>query len=155
MPDPLALAPSAVCAERVGVPGTLPVGAMVLPDELDSLWPKIEHLIERGLKRGNGGYSAADIRRAIARRKKQLWLGVPDAGWALVTQLDLYPAGKVCHIFLLAGRMPRGWQTILFHVEQWAKSEGCKAIELRGRIGWRRRLPDYFQPAIYMRKELA
>ena len=128
------------------------LAALVLPEELDAVWPRIVHLIERGLKRGHG-FDVEDVRASLVERKRQLWLTAPDADCALVTQIDAYPRSTVLHIFLIAGRLPAEWLAMLAGIENWARQQGCDAAELRGRKGWLRKMRGYRALAL-MRKEL-
>src|SRR5579859_3701051 len=132
----------------------MPLAAMLVPDELDALWPRFEPLVRLGLKYGVGRFTAEDVKASIADGRRQLWATVPDGDCILVTQIDQYPQAKVGHIFLCAGRLPKAWREILFHVTEWLKAEGCRAVELNGRRGWARKLRDFHVPMILLRKEL-
>lgn len=127
---------------------------MVLPSELDELWPQAEPLIRRGLQHVLSRYDPEDVKESVRNGWRQLWLLVPDMACVWVTQIDTYPRSKVLHIFLIAGRMPPDWKQVLFHVEQWGKAQGCQSVELKGRKGWVRRLPDYQVPRVFMQKDL-
>jgi hypothetical protein len=40
------------------------------------------------------------------------------------------------------------------HIESWARTMGCYAIEIVGREGWQRVLPDYKRTAVVLEKPL-
>lgn len=127
--------------------------AMVLPEEVNDLWPRVEPLIERGLRESHKSFSAEDVRLSLLAKARQLWVLLPDIACAWVTQIDVYPLAKVFHIFLIAGKLPADWRQIWFHVKQWGKSQGCQAVELQGRKGWMRVFPD-FEVIVHLRQEL-
>lgn len=132
----------------------MPLAALVSPEELDGLWPEVEPLIELGLRNINQTWASDDLRDFIRRGQKQLWLSVPDAECAMVTQIDQWPRGKVLHIFMVAGKLPDRWADILAAVESWGKERGCRKVELRGRLGWTRKLKGYSAPRVFMEKDL-
>lgn len=127
---------------------------MVAPDEIDALWPSIEPLIKRGLRAAQDTWASEDLIDFIRRGDKQLWLSVPHADCALVTQIDQWPRGKVLHIFMVAGKLPAHWDEILLAIEGWAKDRGCRKVEIRGRLGWMRKLKGYSTPRVFMEKDL-
>jgi hypothetical protein len=70
-----------------------------------------------------------------------------------ITAIEDRPGKRVLVIFAFAGLLPHDWRQILGNVTQWAKDQGCMAIELQGRRGWRRLLPDW-QPVNLLRQEI-
>jgi hypothetical protein len=126
----------------------------VQPAELGRLWDRVAPLIERGLRRGCG-FALDDVRGTLEGGARQLFVTWPGVDCALVTEDVTYPRERVLHVFLLAGRLPADWRQILAGLEAWAAARGCRAIELRGRRGWTRKLAGYGAPAVIMRKELA
>jgi hypothetical protein len=126
----------------------------VQPAELGNVWGRVAPLIERGLSRGCG-FAIDDVHASLEAGRRQLFVTWPGLDCALVTEDIAYPRERVLHVFLLAGRLPGDWRQILGGLEAWAASRGCRAIELRGRRGWTRKLAGYAAPAVIMRKELA
>jgi len=108
------------------------------------VWPMVLPLVESALRHDGGRWSAPDILRSLESRDRQLWLVEeerPDG--IIVTEIAIYPRRKTCVVFLAAGRRPVDWRDRLGDIEGWARAQGCAEIELHGRKGWRRALPDW------------
>lgn len=127
----------------------------IQPYEVDKLWPRLAPLIEQGLRFAGGCFASDDVRRSLVEGRRQLLVGWPEIACLLVTERIDYPLKRVLHVFLVAGRLPRDWRILWRGIERWASSEGCTAIEIRGRPGWARRLPDYRATMIFLSKELS
>lgn len=126
----------------------------IQPHEVDELWPRLASLIERGLRFAGGYFAPDDVRRSLIEGRRELWVDWPEMRCALITERIDYPLKRVLHVFLVAGRLPRDWRILWRGIERWASGEGCSAIEIRGRPGWARRLPDYRATMIFFSKEL-
>lgn len=120
------------------------VGAEHWPDVRDMLLPAIERA---------GEYDEAEVIRQIETTEAQLWL-VGDGDAAVVTSISTRAAGKVCMIWLLGGRDPKAWIDGIETIESAAREAGCVGMEITGRAGWARLLPDYRQTAVIIRKAL-
>lgn len=70
--------------------------------------------------------------------------------WAITEVFDGKP-GRMCHIAAMAGDFV---QDLMREIEEWAASKGCVEVFFTGRKGWAKRLPDYEQTAIVMKKVL-
>ena len=64
-----------------------------------------------------------------------------------------YPNSTSLNIILLAGGADN-WSTLMVQLEEIARSNGCDEIEITGRKGWQRVLPDYEFSHITLRKSL-
>jgi hypothetical protein len=53
---------------------------------------------------------------------------------------------RVCRIWLAGGDMAELTTEMLPQVEAWAKANGCTRMEIVGRKGWKRVLPEYSEP---------
>jgi hypothetical protein len=127
--------------------------------DVDAIWPLVRPFIERALAAGDGGHAAEDVRRLCAARDAQLWLGLGAGGLEMVavTEIRGLPRTRIARVWLLAGIDARGWiEECLPAIEDWARAEGCAALELVGRKGWLRRLPaaGWSHTQVVMRKEL-
>ena len=126
----------------------------VQPREVEAIWPAILALVEDGLRHAGGCFAAADVKQSLAAGRRQLWIDGLAPRCILITELIEYPLRRVLHVFLASGRLPRDWRDLWRGIERWAASDGCAAVEIRGRPGWARRLPDYRATMIFLRKEL-
>ena len=57
-----------------------------------------------------------------------------------VTELRNYPRQRRCRYLLLAGDGFDRWQHLQQDIEDWARANGCTAMEMCGRRGWERKL---------------
>jgi hypothetical protein len=64
-----------------------------------------------------------------------------------------YPKYKSCRIWLAGGKMDE-LINIYPDIQKWAKSKGCKKIEIIGRKGWERVFKDHKKVAVVLLKEL-
>jgi hypothetical protein len=60
-----------------------------------------------------------------------------------VTEVAVFSTRKVGRVLLAAGRNLNQWKAFMGRLEEWARAEGCSAIEIIGRPGWGRVYPDY------------
>lgn len=76
-----------------------------------------------------------------------------------VTEILEGDAGRQCFIRHCArakgGAGLREWLRFLPVIEEYARLNGCLTIELIGRAGWERALPDFEKKAVLLRKSLA
>jgi hypothetical protein len=63
------------------------------------------------------------------------------------------PEGLTCDVMVCAGRA-EDWQTAFAPIEAYAESEGCDAMRIEGREGWKRIFPGYRLSSITLTKRL-
>lgn len=80
----------------------------------------------------------------------QLWR-VPEA--CAVTTVQTFPRAKVCMILLCGGENMKAWIHHVDDICDWARKQGCDAVEIPGRRGWKRVL-NWDIPWIMYRKML-
>ncbi len=123
-------------------------------EEIPAMWPEIRSLVARAISHAAGDHTPETVRIDLEQRSRQLFVTWPERTAILITAIEERPARKVLHVFALAGRLPKDWREVLGSIETWAAEQGCAAIELQGRPGWTRRLPEYGGRMIILRKEL-
>lgn len=79
----------------------------------------------------------AEVLDLLRRNHAQLWLG---DGAAMVIQLLSPP--PIAHIWLAGGELS-GLLDMRGGLEAWSRSQGCEAVTINGRSGWRRLLAPY------------
>ncbi len=124
-------------------------------DELEIFWYEALDLLRPALDL-NGNYSAHSLKRALDKGDLQLWchFGGEAMNMAVVTELADYAKRRVCLILLIGGSEMDEWLKHLATIESWAKGNGAQAIQLEGRNGWERVLPDYSRRAVVLQKEI-
>ena len=70
--------------------------------------------------------------------------------WA-VTEVIQCKDGLALHIVAMAGEYAPG---LMREMEGWGKSKGCIRSVFTGRLGWKKRLPDYRPKTMTFEKEL-
>lgn len=96
-------------------------------------------------------HTLGDVAREIIDGKAQHWRGEKSE---IVTEIKSFPLMKVCRIWLAGGDMDELVNVMLPDVEAWAKDNGCARVEIVGRKGWKRALPEYREPYAVLHKEL-
>jgi len=91
-------------------------------------------LIERALEYSGGTHTFEDVKAAILESKMQIW---PAQRGVAVTEIIVYPARKVLHVFLAAGEMEQ-LLDMIDAAAQWGRSQGCQSLTMTGRKGWQR-----------------
>ena len=76
---------------------------------------------------------------------------------ALVTEIVTWPTGlKVARFVLAGGFDSKSWMDLLPFFEEYGRNNGCKILEISGRPGWEKRLPDGWEKlAVEMEKNIA
>jgi hypothetical protein len=133
--------------QLVGIPST----------QIDAVWPLVEPMLAAACRRGRDKDAPEDVRSALKARDLQLWVAWHDAAVALaVTEIVRHPRKTCCRIRFCTGRDRKSWQPYIATIEQWAKANGCAAMELIARPGWSRflRRHGYAATHIFCEKEL-
>ncbi|SCW57000.1 hypothetical protein SAMN02927924_01433 [Sphingobium faniae] len=88
------------------------------------------------------------------------WVATEGERLHSVTVVEILEGGKGRQCFIRhcaradGGSHLRDWLGFLPVIEDWAASQGCMSIELIGRAGWERVLPDFQKKAVLLRKVL-
>lgn len=125
------------------------------PARVAEFWPHVRRMLRRAIERG--GLSLVEtVRDEVLSGRALLWLVWSDEkiDAAVVTQLTMTDAGKVCILVACGGTEMERWLPLLEELEQYAKAEGCVAFRIFGRRGWARMLPTYKVHAIVLDKRL-
>ena len=127
----------------------------VPPDEVARLWPHIAHYIARAMARGGMG-RFADVEADVLGANAYLWLALrADAILAAaVTKVTGEGASRLCTIVACGGHDWPRFGFLIEGLEDYARAEGCAALEICGRPGWQRRLKGYRTVKAVIRKAL-
>lgn len=103
----------------------------------------------------NGDTTPDRLLEEVARKKRQLWVGMrgEEILVAALTEVgpDLLQTFRVTHG---AGEDRDSWVHLLGDLEAWAKSIGCKRMEVVARPGWERVLKDMKKTHVILEKRL-
>ncbi len=125
------------------------------PARVAEFWPYVSALLRAACNRTKLN-AFEDIEADILGGRSLLW-----AAWngrtvesAAATVLINSEAGKVCVITVCGGSGMKRWLPLIWHIETYARCEGCKCVRIYGRRGWLRVLDGYDENHIIMDKEL-
>lgn len=127
----------------------------IVADALSSpQWMQARPLIERSVNRSDD-VTIGDVEAALEAGNAQLW--IVDQGMvilAAVTQLLNVKAGRQAFAWQMGGDFARAGEPLVAAFMEWARRQDCASVELNGRIGWRRKLPDWKAVSVTLRKDL-
>ena len=106
---------------------------------MDSELESCKSWIESALEYSGGTHDFGDIVDGLRRGVLQLW---PTPKGCIVTEIVVYPKKKVLNVFLGGGELE---QILDMHkdVIAWAKAQGCSALSMSGRFGWKKPLAKH------------
>ena len=119
-------------------------------------WPQAQPWIAEAVVTSRGKFTKDWFRDRLVAGDMQLWLLEDgDTFGVVVTQVYDYPANRCCLIRIATGRnVGDAIEGGIRQIEDWARSQGCHAMELIARLGWKRRLTDYDMTHVVLEKQL-
>ncbi len=124
----------------------------VNPADLPATWPEYRPLILRLLKTGDGCFDERDILAMLLMERWQL--RISSNGLAIgITEVLEFPRKRVLLLRYAAGDK----DTLVAgqnYMNDLARALHCTEIEIYGRIGWERVLPDWTRTRTVLRKEV-
>ena len=129
---------------------------IVQPEDIPYIWEQVAPLLDRGREHTEGELETDDYLEELSDGNMQLWVATENSGLhsIMVTQIAVYPQKKVLKILSMAGSdFPKLYE---FNdmVESFAIKTGCSGMELWGRKGWKKLLPDWESNYIVYTKDL-
>lgn len=123
--------------------------------EINLIWPEIEPMIIKVLKKCEEDYTIESIKDSLLEKKIQLWTSYNRGIEAFIlTHIAIYPNHKICEIFMCGGANLHNWLRFLPNLKEWALNLDCKYIRFQGRTGWERKLPNFKKTKIIMQVAL-
>lgn len=123
-------------------------------------WPTISEYLFKVIEHGQGESTLTDYLTKTLVGVAQCWAVVDNDNIVGVglTEFLQYSQHKTLHIIAFSGSNFEEQSKVFPTVEQFARDNGCKAIEQWGRQGWAKILPQYVpgfkQAYVVMRKDL-
>ena len=122
---------------------------------VETIWDSVRKLIT---KTNDDVLNDNDIKGYLLNGDYTLWVAIDeeskDVVAAMTTEFAYYPRDKVCRVVTLAGERMKEWIGNLDMVEDWAKEQGCNYLDMYGRRGWIKVLPDWKEDSVLLRKKL-
>ncbi len=124
-------------------------------DALDDVWDLLTPLFLNVLNRDDR-YTIEWLYARLSARELHLFVfGNPFIEFILIAGIEDYPNYRMMRHCFASGENARRWiPYIADYIEPWAKNLGCEKMELIGRKGWLKWLPDYELQEIVMVKSL-
>lgn len=124
---------------------------VVPSDQVIYAWPEIAAFIGR-IK--DASWSLEDVRVSLMEAKAQAWgMRTSEVIGFWITRIDNTHTHKYGLVWIVAGDgLSVGLPVYRDVIEPWFWSQGCEWIEVQGRKGWKRVIPDYQEQAVVLRK---
>ncbi len=112
--------------------------------DLPFIWPQARPYVAKALERdGRNCYWPEDVLKALLDATCRLWISWDDEGKrveaAVVTETIQYPRRLALRLWLIGGENMKKWgRPLRDMLEEYARSQGCDAIEGGLRKGWLR-----------------
>jgi hypothetical protein len=126
------------------------------PEDVAYVWEEVVPLLARVAPHTEGEMEPDDYIEPLTHGDMQLWVVVENkrVNAALVTQIIPYPQKRILRLISLAGENFQEIKDFLEMVEVFALKNGCTALEMWGRKGWKKLLSDWKDSYIVFTKDL-
>ena len=114
-------------------------------------------MLAKAAVHSEGELEPEDFLEPLSTGEMQLWVAYKDddvINAAMVTQFIQYPQKKILRIISLAGKDFKEIKNFQEMIEGFAVKHDCTAIELWGRKGWKKLLPEWKDAYTVYTKEL-
>jgi hypothetical protein len=130
---------------------------LISPEDAVKIWDRVGPMLQKVVDHTEGELQPEDFLDNIVNKYMHLWLAVEDADilMAMVTQIIEYPRRKTLRIIALSGKNFKETHSQFNDmIESFAIQAGCSGLELWGRKGWKKMLPDWESNYIVFTKNL-
>ena len=129
----------------------------VFPQNISGIWPQVSKVLAPAIAM-TPTHNDEDVRLACMSGRADLWVQweEPIVESAATTEFVAYPRGMWLRIWLGACRSDKKQDSkgFLDAFKEWARVNGCRGLEIAGRIGWARRFPEFKIEGIGLRMSL-
>lgn len=127
----------------------------VPPEMVSKIWPHVRVMIKRAVEATDLS-SIEELENDVLSGRQLLWLAWLDGKImaSATTHLIKPREDKVCVLTACAGRHRETWMPLRARIEQYARDEGAKKMQLFGRKGWERVLDGYHVEHVVLEKVL-
>ena len=129
---------------------------IVQPEDVAYIWEEVAPLLEKVKEHTEGELETDDFLEPLTHGDMQLWMATEesDVRAVMVTQIITYPQKRVLRIISLAGEDFEEIRSFQEMIEGFAVKLECTALEMWGRKGWKKLLPDWKDTYIVYTKDL-
>ena len=118
---------------------------IVQPEDIAYIWEQVAPLLERTKEHSEGELETDDFLEPLTHGDMQLWIATENKEMhsAMVNQIVTYPQKQILRVISIAGSNFKKLYEFNDMVESFAIKTGCSGMELWGRKGWKKLLPDW------------
>ena len=129
---------------------------IVQPEDIAHIWEQVAPLLDRVKEHSEGEAEPDDFLEPLTHGDMQLWIFTEESSLhsAMITQIIVYPQKKILRVISIAGSEFEKLRQFNDMVESFAIKTGCTGLELWGRKGWKKLLPDWESNYIVYTKDL-
>ena len=129
---------------------------IVQPEDIAHIWEQVAPLLDRVKEHSEGEAEPDDFLEPLTHGDMQLWIFTEESSLhsAMITQIIVYPQKKILRVISIAGSEFEKLRQFNDVVELFAIKTGCTGLELWGRKGWKKLLPDWESNYIVYTKDL-
>ena len=129
---------------------------LLSPEDVPYMWEQVAPLLARVSRHTEGEMEPDDYIEPLTHGDMQLWVATEDKKIlaALITQIIPYPQKRILRLISLAGEEFNRFKDCLDMVEAFAINNHCTALEMWGRKGWKKLLPDWKDSYIVYTKDI-
>ena len=129
---------------------------IVQPEDVAYIWEEVAPLLEKVKEHTEGEFETDDYLEPLTHGDMHLWIATEysDVKAAMVTQIVAYPQKQILRVILIAGEDFKRLYQFNDMIESFAIRAGCSGMELWGRKGWKKLLPDWESNYIVYTKDL-
>jgi len=130
---------------------------LLSPEDVGCVWDDVAPMLSAVTERSEGEFEANDYLQYLSSGVMQLWIAIEDKEiiMSMITQIITYPQKKVLRVIALAGEnFKEVHEQFNDMLESFAINLGCTSLELWGRKGWKKMLPEWNSNYIVFTKDL-
>lgn len=127
----------------------------ILPEDIEQSWDKVEALLSN-TRMLNNWVTAEQLKTRLINNGGDLWVNEDFTGAAIGATYTRTDKTKTYVVEFMASEVSskEGWSKTIEAIEQQAADWGCTNIQVKGRKGWARTLPDYKITQITLERQL-
>ena len=129
---------------------------LLQPEDVAYIWEDVAPMLARVTSHTEGELEPDDFIEPLTHGEMQLWIVIEDKEIiaALITKVIPYPQKKVLRLISLAGEDFNKFKDFISMVESFAIRSECSSLEMWGRKGWKKLLPDWKDSYIVFTKDI-
>ena len=130
---------------------------LISPEDVPYVWEDVGPMLAKVTEHSEGELEPDDFLDNLMIGNMQLWIATEDKEilLSMVTQVVSYPQKKVLRVITISGeKFKEAHDKFNDMIESFAIKKGCSAMELWGRKGWKKMLPEWKDSYIVFTKDL-